>query len=103
MVNGVPQTWNGKRVVLDDKRMPCYEVPSPTKANPNNVRLERIWILEPPSTAPNPDLEAPPETYEGELGNELKHIYDVVRETGEFPGGLMPEIPPKREWLGWNV
>lgn len=51
---------------------------------------------------PNPDVESPPETYEA-LGAALKQVYDYVRETGNFKDGVMPEVPPKREWVNWEL
>jgi len=29
--------------------------------------------------------------------------YRVVKETGEFERGVMPEEPPKIEWVGFDV
>jgi hypothetical protein len=26
-----------------------------------------------------------------------------VRESGTFKDGLVPEVPPKREWVNWEL
>ena len=29
----------------------------------------------------------------------MKDVYEFVQQTGQFRDGIMPEIPPKREWI----
>lgn len=50
----------------------------------------------------NEYAEAAPEVYLGELGAILKEIYEHVAETGQFKDGIIPEIPPKQEWIRWD-
>jgi nucleoporin NUP42 len=37
------------------------------------------------------------------LGAALKQVYDFVLENGTFKDGVMPEVPPKREWVNWEL
>ena len=80
--------------IEDKKEYPFYH-------NPSTNKLERIWLPEGPP-GPNPDVEASPETYEV-LGAALKQLYDFVRDSGTFKDGLVPEVPPKREWVNWEL
>ncbi|KAL1303227.1 hypothetical protein AAFC00_006643 [Neodothiora populina] len=60
---------------------------------------ERIWLPDGPPP-PNPDLQDPrPEVYDA----ILEAAYAFVRETGTFKDGVMPEIPPMREWIRYDV
>ena len=69
--------------------------------NPRTNRQERVWHPDGPP-GPNPDVEASDQTYEV-LGQALKDAYDYVRETGTFKDGIMPEVPPRRGWVEWEV
>jgi nucleoporin NUP42 len=80
--------------VEDKKEYPFYH-------NPSTNKLERIWLPDGPP-GPNPDVEASPQTYEA-LGEALKQLYDFVRDSGTFKDGLVPEVPPKREWVNWEL
>lgn len=64
-------------------------------------KQERIWMPD-GAPGPNPDVEAPPEVYEA-LGSALKQVYDYVRDAGSFKDGIIPEVPPKREWVSWDL
>lgn len=76
---------------------------NPTYRHPQTGKMERIWHPNGPPEMPNPYAEAPPELYMGDLGVLLKEVYDYVRQQEQFKDGVMPEIPPKREWLRWDV
>ncbi|KAI7054435.1 hypothetical protein KC327_g18288, partial [Hortaea werneckii] len=93
---GSLQTWKGQPVLYDEQNQPTIQ-------NPQTGKAERIWHPNGPPQNPNPYAEAPPEKYMGELGAVLKEVYDYVNETGTFKDGLMPEIPPKREWMRWDL
>ena len=69
--------------------------------NQSTGKEERVWVPD-GQPGPNPDVEALPEVYEA-LGSALKQLYDVVREKGVFEGGVVPEVPPKREWVSWEL
>lgn len=64
----------------------------------NDGKLERIWHPNGPPP-PNPDIEDPPGMYNA----VLEAAYAFVRETGTFKDGIMPEVPPKREWIRYDV
>jgi nucleoporin NUP42 len=54
--------------------------------------------------APNPDIQLEEVYYEGALGQELSKMYEAVAKDGAFPAGMgMPEVPPRREWVSWEV
>jgi len=58
-------------------------------------------ILEGQQPPPVPDTEAPNSVYASK-SKELEQIYQQVRENREFPGGIVPEVAPKLEWVGWD-
>nr|POE98321.1 nucleoporin amo1 [Quercus suber] len=87
--------WKGLPVRYDAQGAPLYQ-------DPNTGRTERIWIEKGPPPS-HPDFEGPAEAYQGETGHVLKGMYDFLRETNTFKDGLIPEIPPKREWIRWDV
>lgn len=76
-------------------------MPQPVYHNPTTNKLERIWHPDGTPARPNPDAEATAEAYEGD--GVLKEAYDYVLENGQFKDGVMPEIPPKREWVSFNL
>ncbi|KAL7951427.1 hypothetical protein V8C42DRAFT_304069 [Trichoderma barbatum] len=57
----------------------------------------RIWF---PNGPPgyNKDTELPIEEY----SDQLKNQWAAFAQTGEFAGGLMPELPPPRECTQWD-
>lgn len=69
--------------------------------NPRTGNPEHVWFPN-GHPGPEPSAEAPPETYEGPLGDALKSVYQAVWETGRF-GDVVPEVPPKREWVSFGV
>lgn len=58
-------------------------------------------VLEGKQPSAIPDTQAPDSAY-GSDTVELEKIYQQVREKGEFPGGIIPEVAPKIEWVGWD-
>ncbi|KAK8197066.1 hypothetical protein IWZ00DRAFT_500320 [Phyllosticta capitalensis] len=86
-------TWKGRRVEYLNN-IPYYRDASGS--------LIRIWHATPPAEK-NPFHEAPPEAYEGDAGRELEGAYVHLRETGTWRDGVVPETPPKMEWIGWDV
>jgi len=77
---------------------------NPTYLNPQTRKPERIWHPDGPPQTANAYAEAPPEVYSlGDLAGMLKQVYDYVNETEQFKEGIMPEIPPKTEWLRWDL
>jgi nucleoporin NUP42 len=79
------------------------EKQTPYITDPQSNAKQRIWFIDGPPTTAAPDTEGPPEAYQGENGVKLKELYDHVRTTGTFKDNFMPEIPPKREWISFEV
>lgn len=67
-----------------------------------NGRPEHLWFPAGPGNA-NPDAQLDAVYYEGALGAELRAIYEAVASKGEFAGGVMPEVPPVREWVRYDI
>ncbi|KAK5113512.1 hypothetical protein LTR62_003381 [Meristemomyces frigidus] len=93
-------TWKGNQVnyQMDDNNTPS----APTYINPRTRKEEKIWFPDGPPERPNPYAEAAQEAYEGDVGKLLKQVYDMVREKEEFED-IVPELPPKREWVRWDL
>jgi nucleoporin NUP42 len=69
-----------------------------------NNQAERLWFPTGPPV-PNPDIQLEDVYYEGALGEQLKGIYEGVAREGVFGlGGMgMPEVPPRREWVRFDL
>ncbi|KAK3700208.1 hypothetical protein LTR37_016087 [Vermiconidia calcicola] len=91
----------GQRLTDFKGRPVTYEGNLPFYNNPNTGKKERIWMPD-GAPGPNPDVEVAPETYEA-LGAVIKQVYDYMRQNGTFKDGVVPEVPPKREWVDWNL
>lgn len=63
--------------------------------------LEKIWF---PQGDREPNVEAlrklDLQAQEEEYTEEVKEQYRVLHETGRF--GVMPRVPPMREWVGYD-
>ncbi|KAK4992480.1 hypothetical protein LTR66_006269 [Elasticomyces elasticus] len=91
---------------LDDDKNPI-----PGARNPHyllgvdqnrNPEYQRIWCpLGEPKDAQGAAeyVEPPPEAYT----KEHEKAYEWMREKGEFLGGVMPLMPPRREWIRWDI
>lgn len=87
--NGKLLSWKGQPVSYIGE-LPCYK-------NPNGS-WERIWFPDGP-----PDFlkaESLPDVQydEGTIQNYLQ-----LRQTGRFKENIIPALPPKREWLSWDL
>ncbi|KAF2501689.1 hypothetical protein BU16DRAFT_522599 [Lophium mytilinum] len=95
-------TWKGHQVVYKDKlqggkvvgEYPAYKI--------NNKDYQRIWFPDGPPP-PNPWAEGRPEEYEGENGAKVAQAYQFSSEHGYYKDGIMPSVPPKREWISWDL
>lgn len=81
-------TFKGKRVIYKDGE-PGFQRADKT--------WEKIWFPEGPPPF-NKDTEMEDSAYD----DETKAAYMHVRQTGTFKDGVMPMIPPKREWCLWD-
>ncbi|KAK0101541.1 hypothetical protein ONS95_006708 [Cadophora gregata] len=58
---------------------------------------ERIWFPEGPPMF-NKDTEVDEKMYD----DRTEAAYLHAKQTGSFPTGIMPMLPPKREWCHWD-
>ncbi len=81
-------SWKGKPVSYQDGK-PCYRG--------DGGHWVRIWF---PHGAPvfTKTPELPEEAYNA----ATKHDYASAKQHGSFEGGVMPEMPPRREWCSWD-
>lgn len=94
---GQLQTWKGQPVSFIDG-FPCYR-------NNKNGEWERIWFPEgqPPLSQSNVAGDATI-IYGAEYPVEdARAAYEYVAHNGAFENGMMPEFPPKPEWVRWDV
>lgn len=62
-----------------------------------NGKWHKIWC---PRGYPGPNKAT--ELENAVFDEKTTTAYLQARQTGAFPGGVMPMIPPKREWCLWN-
>ena len=81
-------SWKGMPVEYFEDE-PCY------KGNDGN--WQRIWF---PDGRPvfKKTVDLPDEAYD----EATKTNYQHLREAGTFKDGIMPILPPKREWCNWD-
>jgi nucleoporin NUP42 len=96
--SGRLRTWHGKPVVYRDE-IPGTERTGAWKNGRQEMIWERIWF---PTGPPRENLDTEMIDKSVYEDPELKETYMAARETGSFPGGIMPLIPPKREWCEWD-
>lgn len=86
----------------EDPNIGYYMKHTPIASNQNHQKKERIWFPHGQYEREVPDAEPVKEILESELGRQLKELYDFVKTNGAFKDGIVPEIPPKRKWVGWD-
>ncbi|AEO68441.1 uncharacterized protein THITE_2117979 [Thermothielavioides terrestris NRRL 8126] len=93
--DGRLRTFKGRPVTYETPRNGGKPVPVLRNFDGSAVR---IWMPNgpPPYTA---DSEAEPAQYEDEA---VKEQWRYFVETGRFKDGVMPEVPPKREFCLWD-
>ena len=80
--------WNGKSVQYIDEDA-CYR--------DNDGIMKKIWFPDGPPVFTKA-VELPENAYD----ETTKESYQYLKEHGAFKDGLMPELPPRREWCNWN-
>jgi nucleoporin NUP42 len=91
-----------KQVRRADDGTSFYLKPHPTE--PHKQVKVKVWMPNGPPTAAHLDAEGPAEAYsDGSAVEEIKKTYATAMQRGTFEGSAMPELPPKREWLEWDV
>jgi nucleoporin NUP42 len=103
--------WHGRPVVY----VTPLTKPSSTSSDPKTAesypcykredgKLQRIIFpngrkLNPtPGDGDNTGIEGRPEEYT----EEVKKAYEYMKVEGRFKDGVMPSVPPKREWISWD-
>ena len=81
--------WNGATVSYIDGD-PCHRG---TDGN-----WQKIWF---PDGAPN--FVNSGGLSDDAYDDEMKENYEYLKDNGIFKGGIIPLLPPKREWCNWNV
>ncbi|KAK4204531.1 hypothetical protein QBC40DRAFT_272513 [Triangularia verruculosa] len=94
--DGTLRMFKGKPVMYEVVKSQG-EKPVPVIKNFDGTVM-KIWN---PNGAPNytTETEAEPEKYNDP---KVQHQWAMFVETGRFEGGVMPEVPPKREFCVWN-
>lgn len=82
-------SWKGKSVSYIDEE-PCIKTA-------NGSSWERIWFADGAPVFLKTE-EPPLETYD----EGTKEVYRLLRETGTLKDGVLPELPPRREWCSWD-
>ncbi len=82
--------WKGRAVSYID-RVPCYK-------RADDGTWERIWFPDGPPPY-NKGTELPVEEYD----EATKDAYLYMRDNTVFKDGLMPMLPPRREWSKWDL
>ena len=80
--------WKGQRISYIDNE-PCFKRP--------DGQWEKVWFPDgsPAFTKePNPPADA--------YNEEMKGRYTYLREHGTFKDGVMPELPPMKDWCSWD-
>ncbi len=74
---------------------PCYE-------RPDGKGWERIWFPDGPGEVRLEDVELV--EGDGEIYAEegVRAVWRAFAETGAFQVGSMPEVAPRREWVGFD-
>ena len=81
-------TWNGKKVTYIDNE-PCLRGKSGS--------WEKVWF---PDGAPT--YNKTPDVAQDDYDEETKENYRHMMNHGEFKDGIMPLLPPRREWSNWD-
>ena len=81
-------TWNGKPVTYVEEE-PCFRG--------KGGAWEKIWFPDGP-----PVFNKMPDVALEEYDEESKESYKYMMEHGEFKDGVMPLLPPRREWCSWD-
>lgn len=80
--------WKGNPVQYIENDA-CYQ--------DNDGILKKIWFPDGPPVYTKA-VELPDDAYD----ESTKENYKFLKDHGTFKDGLMPELPPRREWCNWN-
>ena len=82
--------WKGRPVQYDGESHPCYAG--------QRGALERIWFPDGPPTAAKVNT-----TGNADYPPEVISAYQVFVQSGSFPRGSIPLLPPKLNMTRWDV
>ena len=86
---GSLRSWNGRSVTYQEGK-PFYR--------DSGGQYRKIWFPDGPPTLAS--LESlPDDVYDASIQND----YDFLKAEGQFKNGIVPMLPPKKEWCDWNV
>ena len=96
--HGQPVTYVTPPIKPDDPKFvpvsyPCYKRPDGS--------LEKIHFPDGrklPATGDNTGVQGRDEEYT----EEVREAYENMNMEGKFRDGIMPEVPPKKEWVNWD-
>ena len=91
MFKGKPVTYQPLGSKGDDKEVPVVRN--------FDGSVTKIWF---PNGPPNYTAETEAEDRRAYDDGKVQQQWRVFMDTGVFDGGLMPEVPPKREFCAWN-
>ena len=86
--SGKLSVWRGKHVTYLGEDA-CY--------SGDDGQWHKIWFGAGP-----PTLTKTPELPEARYDMSIKEDYRYLKEMGTFKDGVMPELPPRREWCTWE-
>lgn len=87
--NGKLQNWRGKQVRYIDN-YPCFQE--------NNGAWQRIWFPEGPPVWIKPESLSTDMPYD----EDTEQRYKFAKQNVRFRDGILPLLPPKREWISWD-
>ena len=86
--SGKLTAWKGRPVTYRGED-PCYKG--------DDGFWHQIWFGHGPPVFTK-TIELPDSLYSASVQDD----YSYLKEKGAFKGGLMPEVPPKKEWCTWD-
>ncbi|KAL1892361.1 hypothetical protein Sste5346_007099 [Sporothrix stenoceras] len=94
--------FQGRRVVYEHQKDSADNtIEVPMVQRPSDGKPAKVWF---PQGAPpfNEDTERKPRSIYTDAGSAVQQQYSTFMSTGRFAVGMMPEVPPLREWCVWN-
>ena len=85
---GKLKTWKGKPVTYIDND-PCFKG--------DDGHWEKAWFPDGPPVLTKVK-ELPAEAYD----KNVKESYKFLKEHGSFKDGILPDLPPRKEWCSWD-
>ena len=87
---GKIRTWKGRPVTYNEDDEAFFRA--------SDGISQRIWFPNGAPAFPNSGY-VPDDAYD----DDIRERYESLMRTGTFKDGLMPLLPPKREWCNWDL